>query len=311
MGAQRSGGRNTVISVGGRELEISSRDKTFFPDAGLTKGDLVDYYARTAAVMLPHVRGRCLTLQRFPDGLDGDGFYQKNASAHFPDWIRTVEVEKEGGTVRHVVADEPATLVYLADQGCVTLHAWTSRVDRLRVPDRLVFDFDPPDGRETFRGVVWAARVVGARVREFGLTPFVQTSGSRGLHIHVPLAGDDDFDTVRAVARALADGLVDEHPQRLTTRHRKAKRGDRIFIDVLRNGYAQTAVVPYSVRPRPGAPVATPLDWSELGRSDLSPTRYTLENLHRRLARKPDPWAAIDDAAASLDEARVALGVAG
>lgn len=297
------------MKIDGRTIDVSSPDKVFFPDAGITKGDLVDYYRRVAEVMLPHVEGRAVTLQRFPDGIGEDGFYQKETPEYFPEWIRRVEVEKEGGTVNHLVVEEAATLAYLADQGCITPHVWTSRVDRLRVPDRMVFDFDPPgdDPEEAFEEVRWAARSTREVLRQLGLAAFVQTSGSRGLHIHVPLAGDLGFDAVRELARGVAEVLVRRHPERLTTAQRKAKRGERIFIDVLRNAYAQTAVAPYAVRARPGAPVATPLEWDELGRSGMSPVAYTVENLFRRLGQRSDPWDRMGDAAADPGEARTRL----
>lgn len=291
------------MKVGDRQIDISNRDKVFFPEAGITKGDLVDYYRDIAGTLLPHARGRPVSMHRLPDGIDGGDFYQKDVPDHFPDWIPRVEVEKDEGTLHHLVIDEAATLVFLADQGCITPHVWLSRVDDLRTPDRMVFDFDPPgdDPGAHFDEVVWAARRTRALLDEIGLAPFVQTSGSMGLHIHVPLRREAGFDEVREVARGVAETLVDRHPERLTTASRKAKRDGRLFIDVMRNAYAQTSVLPYAVRARPGAPVATPLTWDELDRPDLSPQRFTIANVMRRLGQRDDPWSGMGRHARSLE----------
>lgn len=255
--------------------------------------------------MLPHVQGRPVTLHKFPAGIGGQGFYQKEVGDSVPDWVRTVEVEKEGGTVTHLVVEEAATLVYLAQQNCITPHIWLSRAEAPRRPDRLVFDLDP--SRDDFAAVRTAARRLRDELEDLGLVPFVMTSGSRGLHVVVPLAGKDDVDAVRALAREVAERLVARHPDQLTVEHRKDQRRGRIFVDVLRNGYAQTAVAPYAVRAREEAPVATPLDWSELGDGRLHPRRYRIANLFRRLGRKADPWRGIDRRARGLDRARAAL----
>jgi bifunctional non-homologous end joining protein LigD len=297
------------MKVGRRTIEIGNPDKVLFPNAGITKRDLAEYYRDVAPTLLPHAEGRPISMQRFPDGLDGDSFYQKDVPDYFPDWIHTERIEKEGGSLRQVVIDDAATLVYLADQACITPHAWLSRVDRIRRPDRMVFDFDPPgnDWQETFDAVRWAARTTADLLRDVGLVPFLQTSGSKGLHIHVPLDREADFDAVRELARDLSGLLARRHPGRLTTEQRKAKRGDRVFLDVARNGYAQTTVLPYAVRARPGAPVATPLDWDELGRGDLDPRTYTVENVGRRLAQKDDPWKSMGRRARGIDGPREGL----
>jgi bifunctional non-homologous end joining protein LigD len=298
--------RDGSLQVDGRTLQVSSVDKPFFPDAGLTKGDLIAYYRDVAGVMVPHLRDRPLNLQRFPNGVDGHGFFQQGASDHFPDWIRTVTVERRGrgGTVDHVVCDDAATLLYLANLATVTFHAWTAKVEHLDRPDMAIFDLDPdPDqGLDVVRA---AARAVKAACEELGLVPFVQTSGSRGYHVVVPLQPGPDVELVRQFANELAELVATRDPERLTVEWRKAKRNGRLLLDTARNGYAQTAVAPYSVRARPQAPVATPIDWSELGR--VEPRTYTVANLRRRLARKPDPWAAMADHAVPFDPARTRL----
>jgi bifunctional non-homologous end joining protein LigD len=283
-----------------RTIEVSNPDKVFFPGEDIRKGEVVDYYRRVAEVMLPHLADRPLSMHRFPDGLSGESFFQKKAPDYFPDWVRRVTVPKEGGRVTHVVCDDAPTLVYLADQACLTPHVWLSRADRPDHPDRLVFDLDPPAGgvAETRS----AARATGDLLGELGLDCFVMTTGSRGYHLMVPLDRRATFDTVRGFAHRVAQLLVARDPERLTTEHRKNRRGPRVFLDYFRNGYAQTTVAPYSLRAGSGAPVATPIDWEELGGTD--PQSYTIRNLFRRLAQKHDPWERLPNGASLTEPAR-------
>jgi bifunctional non-homologous end joining protein LigD len=294
-----------IAEVGSHEVKLSNPGKVLFPAAGLTKADLIEYYERIAPVMLPHVSGRPLSLVRYPNGIEAEGFMQKNASDYFPDWIRRARLAKQDGAVDHVVAEDAATLVYLANQACVTFHVGLSRIDRIDHPDRMVIDLDPSD--DDFAKVKRASREARALLEEVGLVPFLQTTGSRGLHIWVPLDRSADFDQVRDLAANVAELLVARRPHELTTAQRKAKRGDRVFVDVARNAYAQTAVAPYSVRARPQAPVATPIDWAELEDPKLTPGRYTTRNLFRRLGRKRDPWAEVERHARPLEPARQRL----
>lgn len=294
-----------IMSVDGRQLSISNRDKVFFPKTGITKGDLVDYYARIGETALRYFTNRPLSMQRFPDGIAEDGFFQKDAPDYFPDWIERCRLEKEGGTVDHIVANSVATLVYIANQGCITPHLGLSRIDAIERPDRLVFDLDPAD--DEFRKVRTAALRLKELLGEIELAPYVQTTGSRGLHVVIPLDRSIDFDAARDFARMLCETLAARHPDSLTVEQRKDKRGSRVFLDYLRNAYGQTAVAPYSVRAKEGAPVATPLDWSEVGDSDLGPRKYTIGNVFRRLAQKDDPWRTMARRPQSLRKARELL----
>jgi bifunctional non-homologous end joining protein LigD len=289
-----------TIQSGRREVAITRPDKPLFPD-GTTKADLARYYEAVGEIMVPHVRGRPLNLERLPDGIEGQRFFQQRASDHFPHWVGRVTVDKEGGTVAHAVASDTATLVYLAGQGCITLHAWTSRADRLDRPDRLIVDLDPSDG--TPADVRTAAADVGDVLRDLGLEPFAMTTGSRGFHVVVPLQRRADHATVLAFARDLAAVLA-AGDERFTVEQRKAKREGRILLDVMRNAYAHTAVAPYSVRARPGAPVATPLRWDELADPATTPSGFTLRDVPRRIAEEGDPWADMGDAARGLGAAR-------
>jgi bifunctional non-homologous end joining protein LigD len=282
--------KTAEIRCGRRALEISNPDKALWPDDGITKLDLAKYYDRVAEFMFPHVKDRPMNLHNFPQGIKGKGFFLQDIPGHFPDWIGRVTVPKRGGTVTHAVAKEAATLPDLAGQNCITPHLWSSRVDKLDRPDHMVIDLDPSGDK--FSDIRAAARAAGDALRAKGLHPFAMTTGSRGIHVLVPLKRTADYDRVRAFARALAEELVDEHPDQLTLEHRIEKRGDRIYVDVLRNAKVHTVAAPYAVRPKPGAPVATPLHWEELDDARLTPTRWTIENLFERLDKiGGDPWA--------------------
>ncbi|MEU6487247.1 non-homologous end-joining DNA ligase [Streptomyces sp. NPDC046887] len=266
-------------------MEVHRPDKVLFPEDGLTKADLADYHRSVARYLLPQLRGRPLMLERHPDGIDGPRFMQKDTPEHYPDWVRRVEVAKEGGTVVHTVAEDTATLVLLADQAAVTLHRWQSRADRLDHPDRMVFDLDPPT--DDFAAVRRAAHQLRELLDSLGLPSLPMTTGSKGVHIIVALDGRCDHDEVRGFARAVADTLAEAHPEELTTAARKDARGGRLYLDVQRNGYAQTAVAPYSVRARPGAPVATPLTWAQLDEPETHARRWTVHNVLEQARARP------------------------
>lgn len=295
-----------TLRAGRRTVRLHRPDKVLFPaggGAGLTKGDLADYYRAVAPFMLPHLRGRPLMLERHPDGVDGPRFMQKDTPDHYPDWITRVEVAKEGGTVTHTVCDDTATLLYLADQACLTLHRWTSRVGGtggVTRPDRLVFDLDP--AKDDFGPVREAARLLGELLDHVGLPSALMTTGSRGLHVIVPLNGRHEFDDVHAFAKDVAEALAQAHPEQLTTAARKKDRGDRLYLDVRRNAYAQTAVAPYSVRAEPGAPVAVPVAWEDLDDPALGARRWTITDAVDQA--RTDPWAGLLRSGRALGPAR-------
>ncbi|QLH23024.1 non-homologous end-joining DNA ligase [Streptomyces sp. Rer75] len=291
------------VRAGRHTVEISRPEKVLFPDDGITKSDLVDHYHAVSRLMVPQLRDRPLMMERHPDGIGGKPLMQKNAPDYFPEWVRRAVLPKEGGKVTHPVCDDTATLVYLVGQACITPHRWLSRADRPDHPDRLVFDLDPPDGNSSgFEEVRWTARQVCGLLGELGLPGLLMTTGSRGLHVIVPLDRRADFDTVRAFARDAADLLAARHPDRLTTEMRKDQRGGRLYLDTQRNAYAQTAVTPYAVRARPGAPVAAPIDATELDDPALAPDRWTLRTFEERLT--DDPWVHADTRGRSLRTAR-------
>lgn len=290
------------MKVDQRRIELSRPDKVLFPEDAITKGDLVRYYSRIAPTALRHFRNRPLTMQRFPDGIDTPGFFQKHRPQYFPSWIHHVRLEKEDGEVDYVMVDDAATLIYLADQACITFHLALACADRPRHPDRLIFDLDPSD--DDFTKVQRSAAALKELLDELALPCFVQTTGSRGLHVVVPLDRSEDFDAVRQFADRLASLLADRQPALMTVEQRKRERGHRLYIDTQRNAYGQTAVAPYAVRARAGAPVATPLTWREALSGKMHPRKYHLRNLFRRLAQTDDPWADIARHACSLRRAR-------
>ena len=294
-----------TVRAGKHTVEVHRPDKVLFPGGDgakeYTKGDLVDYYRAVAPFMLPHLRGRPLMLERHPDGLDGPRFMQKNTPDGYPEWINRVEVSKEGGTVCHTVCDDTATLLYLADQASLTLHRWLSRAGSVNRPDRMVFDLDPA-GDDDFAAVHETAWLLGELLDELKLPSALMTTGSRGLHVVVPLSGHPDFDEVREFAKDVADTLVADHPDKLTTAARKKDRGDRLYLDVQRNGYAQTAVAPFTVRAKPGAPVATPMAWTQLDDPGLDARRWTIADAVEQA--RTDPWAGVMAKGRALGPAR-------
>jgi bifunctional non-homologous end joining protein LigD len=306
MPAKRNDTNSGSVTIDGRHLELRNLGKVFFPASNLRKQDLVEYYRRVAPTALPHYQNRPVTLRRFPDGIGVDGFFQKDRPGHYPAWIESISLEKRNGRVDYVLVNNAATLVYLAEQACIELHLALATIDRPHYPDRLVFDLDPSDG--SFEKVRVAAKRLKVLLDRLHLKSFVQTTGSRGLHVVVPLDGKANFDRVRRFARCAAEELVRLHPEELTTELHKARRGSAVFVDYLRNAYGQTAVAPYSVRALENAPVATPIRWDELSNAAMQARRYTIRNIFRRLGQVKDPWADMARHAQSLALAEKALG---
>jgi bifunctional non-homologous end joining protein LigD len=288
------------VRVGRRTVGVSNPGKVLYPGDGITKGDLVDHYLRVAGRMLPHLRGRPVAMERYPDGIGGERIFQKDVPGHFPGWIDRVKVHKEGGTLQQVVCEQAATLVYLANQACITPHVFLSRSDRLHHPDQLIFDLDPAG--DDFERARRAALALRSLLEELALPSFPKTTGGKGIHVTVPLDRRADFDTVRRFARQVAAVLAARQPDRLTTEQHKQRRKGRLYLDVMRNAYAQTAVPPYAVRARPGATVATPLDWSEVEDRSLRPAAFTIGTVPARL-EDADPWKDLRRRGRSLSRA--------
>ncbi len=299
-----------TVRAGRREVEVTHPGKVLFPADGITKRDLVDYYLTAAGRMLPHLADRPLMLARFPEGIDGQRIVQKNVPSYFPGWIQRAEVPRiggRGGAVCHVIAGSPAALAYLANQACIEAHVLLSRVSAVHRPDQLVFDLDPP-GPEGFGDARLAALALrGLLEDELGLVAFPRTTGGNGLHVHVPLRAEEDFDAVRGLAAGVAGVLAGRHPDLVTTERRRAARGGRVYADIMRNAYAQTVIAPYAVRARPGATVSAPLRWDEVADPGLNPQMFTLRTMPERLAGgepDADPWAGMGRRRRGLRAAR-------
>jgi bifunctional non-homologous end joining protein LigD len=268
-------------------VPVSHPDKVYWPQEGYTKGDLVAFYDAVFTKLEPWVADRLLSLERCPDGLAGECFYQKEAPAGLPPGTPTKAIRHAKGVTRYVVGGKRETQLALANLGCIAVHVWGSRAAAPRKPDWVCFDLDPESG--LFADAARAGLRVREALEELGLAGYPKTSGGRGLHVFVPIRSGPDADDVLAFAREVCRRLAAAHPDALTVEARIAKRGGRVYLDAARNGFAQTVVTPYSVRARPRAPVSTPLDWSEV-KTSLDPAKFHLGNFQRRL-EKADPWA--------------------
>jgi bifunctional non-homologous end joining protein LigD len=267
---------------------ISHPEKVLFPDAGITKGELAAYYEAMASVILPHLRGRPITMERYPAGIGKKGFWQKDVSKGAPEWLQRVEVPKKGGVVRHPIVTDTRSLLWITNQNTITQHVWTSRSPRLDRPDLCVFDLDPSsDDDAEVRGAAIGLRDL---LGELGLPSWVKTSGSKGFHLVVPLDGKSDVDSVARFADAVGELFVSLAPDRLTREFNKADRNGRIYVDTGRNGYSATFAAAYTVRAKPGAPVSAPCRWEEVERGEVSPRTFTLRNMPDRVAEVGDVW---------------------
>lgn len=286
------------IKINKRTISVSSLDKVWFPRSKITKGAIVAYYAQMAPFQIQLIKNHLLTMQRYPDGIKGESFYQKNANDYFPSWIKTKAVEKsEGGTVNYVVAVNEQTIVYLVNQATLTLHYWLSKYTKLHYPDRMIFDLDP--SVNNFARVKAAALLIKKICDDLKLPCYAMTTGSRGIHIYVPLKPGHTFEEVDIVASYIARKMMEAKPKEFTLELRKEKRGTKIFIDTLRNRYNATAVVPYSVRAYEKAPVAMPLWWDEIDKR-LTAQTFTIANAFEHLKKAGNPWKTMSKKAVSL-----------
>jgi bifunctional non-homologous end joining protein LigD len=280
------------------EVKISHPEKLIFPADGITKGELAAYYAAIAPLMLPHLRQRPVTMERFPAGIDHGGFLQKDVSKGFPEWLQRVETPKKGGVVNYPLVDDERSLQWMANQNCVTVHVWTSRVPKLYEPDVLVVDLDPSvDDQAVLRQAALAVRDL---LDELNLRNWVKTSGSKGFHIVVPLDAKAGFDEVGTFAQQLAAELVRRHPDQLTLEFYKADRGGKILVDVGRNGPSATFATAYTVRPKPGAPVSAPCTWAEIEKGSVAPQSFNVRNMAERVEAVGELWSDLLEAPQSL-----------
>jgi len=269
---------------------ITHPEKVLFPGDGITKGELASYYEAIAPVMLPHLRRRPITMERYHRGIGAPGFFQKDVSKGFPEWLERVEVPKHGGTVHHPIANDKRSLLWLANQNSITIHVWPSRTPNLYYPDVCVFDLDPmkEDELDTLRAAALQLRDLLA---ELGLPSWIKTSGSKGFHIAVPLDRKADFGTVARFAHRVGRILVERDPEHLTQEFSKADRGGRILVDTGRNGYSATFAAAYTVRAKAGAPISAPCSWEEVERGEVQPKSFTLRTMVARVAEVGDLWS--------------------
>jgi bifunctional non-homologous end joining protein LigD len=269
---------------------ITHPEKVLFPGDGITKGELAAYYETIAPIMLPHIVRRPITMERYPAGIDKQGFWQKDVSKGFPDWLERVDVPKKDGTVHHPLITDVRSLLWVTNQNTITQHVWVSRTPDLHHPDVCVFDLDPSkeDEGETLRAAALALRSL---LDELGLPSWVKTSGSKGFHIVVPVDGKAHTGQVAGFAHAVGTLLVRRYPDHLTQEFHKVDRGGRILVDTGRNGYSATFAAAYTVRAKPGAPVSAPCTWEEVERGAVGPRTFTLRTMARRVADVGDVWA--------------------
>lgn len=283
-------------------VPLSNPGKVLFPDDGITKADLADYYERVADVMVPHTQDRPMNLWRWNKGIAHEGLVQQSLPKGAPEWVARCEVpRRKGGDITHGMINDAETLRWLAQQNCITPHIWNARCDLRDKPDRLVFDLDPSG--DDFDEIREAALAVAELLRGIGLVPFAKLSGSRGIHVVAPLKRTRLADEVREASQVLADRIAAEHPDALTTEWRKEKRDGKILVDVARNTYGQTVVAPYAVRGLPGAPISAPVTWDEVADPNLTPQAFTLRTIEARLQAVGDPWAEIGSHAQTLAKA--------
>jgi len=269
---------------------ITHPEKILFPGDGITKGELASYYEMIAPVMLPHLRRRPVTMERYHRGITAPGFFQKDVSKGFPDWLKRVEVPKHGGTVHHPLANDTRSLLWLANQNSITIHVWPSRTPDLYHPDICVFDLDPAD-EDDLESLRAAALNLRDLLAELGLPCWIKTSGSKGFHIAVPLDGKSDFGEVASFAHRVGRMLVQRDPEHLTQEFSKADRGGRILVDTGRNGYSATFAATYTVRAKRGAPVSAPCTWEEVERGEVHPKSFNLRMMAQRITAVGDLWS--------------------
>jgi len=272
-------------------VAISHPEKVMFPDDGITKGELAAYYELVTPIMLPHIEGRPVTLERFHRGIGEEGFFQKNVGRGAPAWLERVAVPKTDGVVNYAVVRDARGIMWLANQNCITPHVWTSRVPNLFFPDLCVFDLDPLE--EDADALRFATLLVRDVLAELGVTTWVKTSGSKGFHVAFALDGKSDGGQVARFAHAVGRELVRRAPDRLTQEFYKADRGGKILVDTGRNEIGATHAVVYAVRPKPHAPVSAPCTWDEVERGGVGPTTFTLRSMSARLDAHGDLWSSL------------------
>lgn len=297
------------VKIGKDIVSISSRKKVYWPDEGFTKGDVIDYYDNIADYILPHLKGRPLSLKRNPNGIKDSGFYHKDAGENAPSFVDVFKVRSEsnGKIIDYIVCNNKATLLYVANLGCIEINPWNSTEKKPGHPTWMVIDIDPSD-KNTFTEVVDTALAVKMILDKAGVRSYCKTSGSSGLHVYTPLKNKYDYVTVKDFALIIASLVQEQLPETTTLERSLSKRGPKIYIDYLQNRTGQTVASVYSLRPVPGASVSTPLEWKEVNHK-LTPRQFTIQNILQRIKRKGDLFLPVLQESNSIEKALKALNV--
>ena len=297
------------VKIGKHVVSITNRQKIYWPGERFTKGDLIDYYDKMADYILPYLKGRCLSLKRNPNGINDKGFYHKDAGENAPSYVdvHKVKSESNGKIIDYIVCNNKATLLYVANLGCIEINPWNSTTKKIGNPTWMAIDIDPSD-KNNFTEVVDTALAVKMVLDKVGVSSYCKTSGASGLHVYVPLKDKYDYETVRDFAHVIASLVQEQLPEITTLERSLSKRGPKIYIDYLQNSAGQTLASVYSVRPVPGASVSTPLEWKELNHQ-LNPKQFTIENIFQRIKKKGDLFLPVLNESNSIDKALKALTV--
>ncbi len=292
--------KESYVAVGEHNLKLTNLDKLIWPE-GLTKAHLVKYYSDVAPYILPHLRNRPLVMKRYPDGIDGEAFYQKECPDYAPSWIKRQPVEHSEKVVNYIVCNDQPTLLWLANQACIEMHAWLARVESLETPDLAVMDLDPAGGA-SFEDVLEIALLVRRVLDEFKIKSYPKTSGASGLHLFVPVRQVYSWRQVTGAMKYVAELVVKVHPDKTTVERKVEKRTGKVYLDYLQNGRGKTMAFQYGLRPLPGAPVSTPLSWDEVEEGKIRPGQFTMDTIFQRLKSVGDIYAGILNTRQSLDE---------
>ncbi len=299
---------SNTVSIEGRNFSLSRLDKVLWPQDGYTKGELINYYVEVAPYIIPHLQGRPMVFTRYPDGIEKQSFYQKNASSSLPQWINTYSYYSPDSErdINFILVEESATLAWLANQACIEMHPWLSRASSVDYPDFIVFDLDPSPGN-SFEQVRTIALLTRQVLNELGLCSYIKTSGSQGLHVYLPVQNKYSYEKVRDFARTVAEIICTMQPDIATVERTVRKRGAKIYVDYMQNVKGKTLCSVYSVRPRPGATVSAPLHWDEV--NNINPSDFTIKTILPRLQKLGELFAPVLSDQQSLDAVWSQLGL--
>jgi bifunctional non-homologous end joining protein LigD len=291
-----------ILKINGRDVKVTHLDKVYWPKEKYTKGDLIVYYRRIAPYILPYLRDRPESLNRHPNGITGPSFFQKDVNHKVPKWVKTKSIYSESNkaNINYLICQDEATLVYMANLGCIEINPWNSRIQKLEKPDWLVIDLDPEN--ISFDKVILVAQSVHKLLDKIRVKNFCKTSGATGLHIYVPLGAKYTYDQAKEFAHIIAVLINQKHPDITSVERMPKKRQKKVYLDFLQNRKGQTLAAPYSLRPKPGAPVSTPLEWSEV-RPGLNPQKFTIKTIFDRLKKKKDLFKPVLGAGVDLKKA--------